>query len=985
MHDPAKLNAALTGRYEIEREVGQGGMATVYLAKDLKHNRHVALKVLSTELAAVVGRERFLSEIEVTANLHHPHLLPLFDSGDAGGLLFYVMPFVEGESLRVRLQREHQLSIDDALHIASAIGSALDYAHRHGVIHRDLKPENILMHEREPLVMDFGIALAVSNAGGARVTQAGISLGTPQYMSPEQATGDRPIDARSDIYSLGAVTYELLAGQPPHVGSSIQSIMAKVITDRPESLRAQRDTVPQALEDAVMRALAKLPADRYATAADFVSALTSHRSAVLSNTQSEVYFASEVRQLPIMPVAPPPIVSRRAARVAAALFVVAAAGGALGAREMLKTEPDPQARFEVELPDSLDLTGTQYRQMALSRDGTRAVFYFGPLWPGPLLTRRTGELHLDIIPGSDSGRSPTFSPEGKHILYWLGDAGGNPALVTRLMKLPIEGGAPVQIADSAWPHAQASWGDGGQVIFRRSDHLVLISDSGSAERAKFRPDTARGQFAFGWPHFLPGGKKALLTIVRGRSSPIDSQFLGVLNIADGVVTDLDVRGFTPQYASGHVLFVRHDGALYARPFDVKKGEFTGEARSIAKDLSVRGFANIDESRGFTDLAVSDAGLIMYTDGGPYLMTGGGGGGFGSGRRYIILRSEGMQNAQWLQVPAVSYQDMRASPDGSMLALTIRDSAANNREDIHVFTFATGQTRRLTRDGKSTRPVWSPDGKRIIFRVTDPEGKPVRAFYSQPWDESEPPKRIEALDGAESVEYPRAGGKYIAIVRGDSGVGDNIMTNSDIYLAPIDSPAAAKPFAATGIRERMPRFSPDGNWMAYAAHELPSTSGTGTVSQAVIYVRAVPGPGAVFPVALPIGNTPIWANDGKTVFYFAGPAGSPFFGARITPAPQFKVTGNDLSFARPGPGTGFSNADARWTTDILPTGDLVYTTFAAPPAGQALLAGSAIANSAIGRPPTVGVTPLAAGQTELRSKIIAIVNWLTPERTVVQPR
>lgn len=198
MHDPAQLNAALVGRYEIEREVGQGGMATVYLAKDLKHHRHVALKVLSTELAAVMGRERFLSEIDVTANLHHPHLLPLFDSGDAGGLLFYVMPYVEGESLRARLQRERQLSIDDAIHIASAIGSALDYAHRHGVIHRDLKPENVLMHEREPLVMDFGIALAVSNAGGARVAQAGISLGTPQYMSPEQATGDRPIDARSE-------------------------------------------------------------------------------------------------------------------------------------------------------------------------------------------------------------------------------------------------------------------------------------------------------------------------------------------------------------------------------------------------------------------------------------------------------------------------------------------------------------------------------------------------------------------------------------------------------------------------------------------------------------------------------------------------------------------------------------------------------------------------------------------------------------------
>ena len=213
----AQLSAALAGRYDIEREIGAGGMATVYLARDIKHNRSVAVKVLSSELAAVVGRERFLAEIEVTANLHHPHLLPLFDSGEIDGLLFYVMPYIEGESLRKRLERERQLTIDDAIHIASAVGSALDYAHRHGVIHRDLKPENILIHERDPLVMDFGIALAVSKAGGARVTQAGISLGTPQYMSPEQATGDRDgeRDAKVHHERLALVHQDVLGLQVP--------------------------------------------------------------------------------------------------------------------------------------------------------------------------------------------------------------------------------------------------------------------------------------------------------------------------------------------------------------------------------------------------------------------------------------------------------------------------------------------------------------------------------------------------------------------------------------------------------------------------------------------------------------------------------------------------------------------------------------------------------------------------------------------------
>src|SRR5689334_18342355 len=235
-HGSTDLNALLTGRYQIERELGRGGMATVYLARDLKHARLVALKVLDPELGAVLGAERFLSEIRVTANLQHPNLLPLFDSGEAGGLLYYVMPFVEGETLRARLEREKQLPIDEAVRIATAVANALAFAHARGVIHRDLKPENILFQAGQPVVADFGIALAVSNAGGTRVTQTGLSLGTPQYMSPEQATGDRTIDARADIYALGAVTYEMLSGEPPFTGTTAQAIIARLMTTDPQPL-----------------------------------------------------------------------------------------------------------------------------------------------------------------------------------------------------------------------------------------------------------------------------------------------------------------------------------------------------------------------------------------------------------------------------------------------------------------------------------------------------------------------------------------------------------------------------------------------------------------------------------------------------------------------------------------------------------------------------------------------------------------------------
>ena len=231
-----RLAAALSDRYRVVREIGTGGMAKVYLAHDIKHDRDVAIKVLHPDLGAALGSERFLSEIKTTARLQHPHIVPLLDSGDADGLLYYVMPVVTGETLRARLEREKQLPIPEAVRIAREIASALDYAHRQGVIHRDIKPENVLLHDGQALVADFGIALAVQTAGGQRMTQTGLSLGTPQYMSPEQAMGERNIDARTDVYALGAVAYEMVAGEPPFTGSSVQAIVAKLIAERPMPL-----------------------------------------------------------------------------------------------------------------------------------------------------------------------------------------------------------------------------------------------------------------------------------------------------------------------------------------------------------------------------------------------------------------------------------------------------------------------------------------------------------------------------------------------------------------------------------------------------------------------------------------------------------------------------------------------------------------------------------------------------------------------------
>jgi serine/threonine-protein kinase len=333
-----RLAVALADRYRVLRELGAGGMATVYLAHDVRHDRQVALKVLRPELAAIVGTERFLQEIRTTANLQHPHIVPLHDSGEIEGAVFYVMPYVEGESLRERLRRERQLPVNEAVRITCEAAAALDYAHRRGVIHRDIKPENILLHDERVLVADFGISLALSRADvGSRMTETGLSLGTPHYMSPEQASGERTLTARTDIYALGATLYEMLTGDPPFTGPTAQVVIAKALTESPAGIRDYRETVPEHVEAAVLTALRKLPADRFGTAAEFAEALR-----------------DEGRHVETAPRRPVPAARRRRwAAVLASLGAVAvlAGGVAIGYRLRPSEAPKPApARVVIPLP-----------------------------------------------------------------------------------------------------------------------------------------------------------------------------------------------------------------------------------------------------------------------------------------------------------------------------------------------------------------------------------------------------------------------------------------------------------------------------------------------------------------------------------------------------------------------------------------------------------------------------------------------------------
>ena len=411
MSDTTRLTTALEERYRIERELGAGGMATVYLATDLKHDRQVALKVLRPELGAVLGVERFLAEIKITARLDHPHILTLIDSGAEGGFLYYVLPYVRGESLRDKLNREHQLGLEEAVTITRQVASALDHAHRHGVVHRDIKPENILLLEGEAMLADFGIALAVSEAGGNRLTETGLSLGTPQYMSPEQATGDRALDARSDVYSLAAVLYEMLAGEPPVTGPTAQAMIAKLMTERPVHLRVVRSSVPEAVDAAVARALDKTPADRFASAGDFAHAL-------------------DTRPAPVGVPAATVVVPARSNRrwmLAAGVAVLAAA--ALAAGVLATRRPAPRGPGYV-LRDRTQLTSSgSVFASAVSADGKQLAYIThncgaaGCSYAVDLQDVGGGNATHRVLDGATAAYGLEWSPDRRNLIFvgtWKG-------------------------------------------------------------------------------------------------------------------------------------------------------------------------------------------------------------------------------------------------------------------------------------------------------------------------------------------------------------------------------------------------------------------------------------------------------------------------------------------------------------------------------------------------------------------------------------
>ncbi len=858
VHTADQLSAALAGRYTIERQIGAGGMATVFLARDLKHNRQVALKVLNPELGAVLGFERFMAEIEVTANLHHPNLLPLFDSGEANGLLFYAMPFIEGETLRARLQRERQLGVDEAVRIAVAIAGALDYAHRHAVIHRDLKPENILMHEGQPLVMDFGIALAVSKAGGARITQTGLSLGTPQYMSPEQATGDHVLDARSDIYSLGAVLYEMLVGDPPHTGSTVQAVIAKVITEQPSSVRATRPNVTEAVEAAVLTALAKIPADRFATAADFSAALTGLRPVTMPTAVRTAAHAGG--NAPSAQGGA--LTGARAAWGVAALAIAAAAWSGLGggrASEAVGT----LGRFEISMPDSVQVaTGEDRSRLALSRDGALVAFVGskrGEL-ASQVYIRRADQPEATPLRGTEEGWSPTFSPSGEWLLY-----GTNRAV----MKIPVAGGTPSVVTATQGRPSGLTWGDNDVILYTDLGSLWMTTAEGKEPRVLVARDSTRvGAVSAFQAHLLPGSRHALVALT---SVPVvDSITLGVVSLEDGAIVNFGVRGFAPRFvAPNRLVFARVDGVIFAVPFSLRRRALDGEPVRVLDGVAPGGTATSP------DLALADNGWLLYR---PQAESVDG--------TMVMVDRTGRERP--LRPNPDRYSDPAISPDGQRIAIVLHGGRFN-AGDIWMHEVQGGAWYRVTSDGGSYRPRWSRDGSRVLYVNSSASGTRI---LSRTWDGSGSVDTLLTRSQLAEIEPGLAGG--LSAIRTLNGP-------RDIFLAPTDSLSAMRPFVVGPADETNPAISPDGRWIAYMSNETGARE---------VYVRPLTGPGPRVAVSVGGGSNHRWSPDGGTLYYRGT---THIMAATLGTQNGFAVTRRDSLFAD----TFAQGIGSGW--DVMPNG------------------------------------------------------------------
>ncbi len=759
-----RLTGTLFDRYRIERELGRGGMATVYLATDLKHDRTVAIKILKPALAYLLGAERFLREIRVTAALQHPHILQLYDSGEVEGLLYYVMPYVPGESLRTRLERERQLPVDESVTLISTVAGALDYAHRQGLVHRDIKPENILLLDGQPILADFGIAVVLASSSSDRLTETGFSVGTVQYMSPEQAAGDRAVQPQSDIYSLGAVAYEMLAGEPPFTGPTTEAIRARVMLQPPDAIRTIRPAVPEGVEAAVLKALSKVPADRFRTASEFAAALVAPGAVGAPRKWT--------RQL------------RSYAPGALALTLLAVALVLAGREIVERPLASPAQRRQ------LTFSGNA-RQAAISPDGRLVAF-----------TISTGGSHLLLVQDVAGGEPDTigtfgwvntleWSPNGDRLLAGL--PAGKAAVVPRTggsVRTLDVGRAPCQV--------RSHWLPGGLRVSLHcaSDQRILLLDLETNDSVSI-PLPAQ----FTWLNegaWSPDGRHFALA-----TESINPVGWTLVTIAmDGrveTVVEDSIPLATPNWAHDgrSVYYARGDAEIWRIPMEPRTGRRRGAPEQLHRQLEALSTVTPGVGLGGTALggqfSVTRDGLRMA---------------YASGRRYANLWL--VEATDSLQPPRIdsltSGTALRwwpvVSPDGNWIAFA---QASGDAVELFRMPIVGGRSSQITHGARvwpGTQIAWSPEGDRIAFIS-------VRAGRANTW--------IATVDGGRLQSFPQTN---VGTARGHLAWAPGALiayqTPDHDNIALLDPSSGAQRFLVADTAPGFlfsPRFSPDGHRLA----------------------------------------------------------------------------------------------------------------------------------------------------------------------------
>ncbi len=826
-----RLTEALSDRYHIERELGAGGMATVYLAHDRRHDRKVALKVLKPELSAILGAERFLKEIRTTANLQHPHILPLHDSGEADGTVFYVMPFVEGETLRDRLEREQQLPVDDAVRIAREVLDALSYAHMQGVIHRDIKPENILLYGGHALVADFGIALAASRSEGSkRLTETGMSLGTPAYMAPEQAMGDKAITPRVDIYAVGCVLYEMLSGEPPFTGPTAQAIVARVMTEEPRSLTLQRHTVPPHVEAAVRQALEKLPADRFATAEDF-------RAALADRSFSTTSQAAHLRM------------AGGRFRAENLLWGIAAAAVLLASGVLLRRPPVlPVTRYGLVLPPGQAPLAN--RRVVPSPDGS-SLLYVGPV-PGGSPSGTPGAFQLWLKPrdqyaarplaGTEGAWNVTFSPDGRWIAF-IQDG--------HLRKLAVGGGSPTTLADSAAPlGAGIAWLDNGTIVYIGLGLALRQVHDGGGAAIRVHSDS----LLLSDPTPLPGGRVLYTRCADPNCAGRDVWALDpVSRVAREVIPGAAYAQYLP---TGHVVYVRRDGVVLAARFNARGMRMDGSPVAIFDSVTTT-------NGGYPLFQVSASGTLAMRTGSRLETTAG----FDMtwvdrAGRVTPIDMGGPLNID----PYFGQPGWALSPDGRRLAIGLVTAAGS---DIWVKQLPDGPLSRVTFDSQpDSRPRWIQNGRAIAFvavRNGELSLHKVMADGTGP-EEVLARHRSGIWEGTVSPD-----GTWI-VARAWGGIGQG---SRDIVGFRHGDTTAVPLIANPVFDEDALALSPDGHWIAYESNES---------GRREVYVRPFPNTNAgKWQASASGGYAPLWARSGRELFFVD--AGRYMTAVTFTPGPE----------------------------------------------------------------------------------------------------